>query len=105
MAAGGHGGDGRHEDRRRGGSGGDHAQGPAPVRAAGPLPPPVRTPAGQREYGPDDVARVRVVRELLALGLTIEDVRAAWTASPSSTWRRSAPGGSRRASARGPPRS
>ncbi|MFJ7130028.1 MerR family transcriptional regulator [Streptomyces sp. NPDC098101] len=42
----------------------------------GLLPPPVRTPAGQREYGPDDVARVRVVRELLALGLTIEDVRA-----------------------------
>ncbi|MFJ4871717.1 MerR family transcriptional regulator [Streptomyces sp. NPDC088757] len=42
----------------------------------GLLPPPVRTPSGQREYGPDDVARVRVVRELLALGLTIEDVRA-----------------------------
>ncbi|MFF6871713.1 MerR family transcriptional regulator [Streptomyces sp. NPDC090109] len=42
----------------------------------GLLPAPVRTPAGQREYGPDDVARVRVVRELLALGLTIEDVRA-----------------------------
>ncbi|MFH9724818.1 MerR family transcriptional regulator [Streptomyces sp. NPDC017254] len=42
----------------------------------GLLPPPVRTPTGQRRYGPDDVARVRVVRELLALGLTIEDVRA-----------------------------
>ncbi|MGW4700464.1 MerR family transcriptional regulator [Streptomyces sp. NPDC004285] len=42
----------------------------------GLLPPPDRTPTGQRRYGPDDVARVRVVRELLALGLTIEDVRA-----------------------------
>ncbi|MFJ4342022.1 MerR family transcriptional regulator [Streptomyces sp. NPDC088915] len=42
----------------------------------GLLPPPVRTPSGRREHGPDDVARVRVVRELLALGLTIEDVRA-----------------------------
>ncbi|MEU9347920.1 MerR family transcriptional regulator [Streptomyces sp. NPDC048278] len=40
----------------------------------GLLPPPRRTPAGQREYGPDEVARVRVVRELLALGLTVEDL-------------------------------
>ncbi|MDQ0955364.1 MerR family copper efflux transcriptional regulator [Streptomyces phaeochromogenes] len=40
----------------------------------GVLPPPPRTAAGQREYGPDDVARVRVVRELLALGLTVEDL-------------------------------
>ncbi|MFD3311851.1 MerR family transcriptional regulator [Streptomyces sp. NPDC058656] len=40
----------------------------------GVLPPPPRTAAGQREYGPDDVARARVVRELLALGLTIEDL-------------------------------
>ncbi|MFC9592594.1 MerR family transcriptional regulator [Streptomyces sp. NPDC056944] len=42
----------------------------------GLLPPPDRTSTGQRRYGPDDIARVRVVRELLALGLTIEDVRA-----------------------------
>ncbi|MER5965461.1 MerR family transcriptional regulator [Streptomyces sp. NPDC002057] len=42
----------------------------------GLLPPPVRTPTGQRIYSPEDVVRVRVVRELLALGLTIEDVRA-----------------------------
>ncbi|MFI1487838.1 MerR family transcriptional regulator [Streptomyces sp. NPDC020747] len=41
----------------------------------GVLPPPPRTTAGQREYGPDDVARARVVRELLTLGLTIEDLR------------------------------
>ncbi|MBW8481586.1 MerR family transcriptional regulator [Actinomadura sp. PM05-2] len=41
----------------------------------GLLDPP-RTAAGQREYGPDDVARVRVVRDLLSLGLTVEDVRA-----------------------------
>jgi len=41
----------------------------------GVLPPPPRTVAGQREYGPDDVARARVVRELLTLGLTVEDLR------------------------------
>ncbi|MDX6315687.1 MAG: hypothetical protein QOF44_5151 [Streptomyces sp.] len=35
-----------------------------------------RTSAGYREYGPDDVARLRVVRELLEAGLTIADVRA-----------------------------
>ena len=36
---------------------------------------PERTPSGQREYGPGEVARVRVIRELLALGLTVEDLR------------------------------
>ncbi|MDX6353390.1 MAG: MerR family transcriptional regulator, copper efflux regulator [Streptomyces sp.] len=42
----------------------------------GLLHPPVRTASGQREYGPDEIARVRVIRDLLTLGLTIEDVRA-----------------------------
>ncbi|MFH9074790.1 MerR family transcriptional regulator [Streptomyces alboflavus] len=37
---------------------------------------PRRSPTGQREYEPGDVARVRVVRQLLALGLTVEDIRA-----------------------------
>ncbi|SEM73134.1 MerR family transcriptional regulator [Nonomuraea pusilla] len=41
----------------------------------GLLTPPSRTAAGQREYGPREVARVRVIRELLSLGLTVEDVR------------------------------
>jgi MerR family transcriptional regulator, copper efflux regulator len=41
----------------------------------GLLPPPVRTVAGQRDYSPHDVARVRLIRRLLSLGLTIEDVR------------------------------
>lgn len=41
----------------------------------GLLPPPVRTASGQREYGPGEIARVRVIRELLALGLTVEDLR------------------------------
>ncbi|MFE9809004.1 MerR family transcriptional regulator [Streptomyces sp. NPDC005227] len=40
----------------------------------GLLPPPRRTAAGQREYGPGEVARVRVIRDLLALGLTVEDL-------------------------------
>ncbi|MET8142550.1 MerR family transcriptional regulator [Sphaerisporangium sp. NPDC005288] len=40
----------------------------------GLLPPPRRTVTGQREYGQRDVDRVRVIRELLSLGLTIEDV-------------------------------
>ncbi|MFD6416161.1 MerR family transcriptional regulator [Streptomyces sp. NPDC060194] len=42
----------------------------------GLLPPPARTPAGHREYTPADVERVRVIRDLLALGLTVEDLRA-----------------------------
>ncbi|MFF3941048.1 MerR family transcriptional regulator [Streptomyces phaeofaciens] len=42
----------------------------------GLLAPPRRTAAGQRDYGPGEVARVRVIRELLALGLTVEDLRA-----------------------------
>jgi len=41
----------------------------------GLLPPPPRTANGQRWYGDRDLARVRVVRKLLSLGLTIEDVR------------------------------
>jgi MerR family copper efflux transcriptional regulator len=41
----------------------------------GLLPEPARTASGQREYGPGEVALVRVIRELLSLGLTIEDLR------------------------------
>jgi MerR family transcriptional regulator, copper efflux regulator len=41
----------------------------------GLLPEPTRTSSGQREYGPGEVALVRVIRELLSLGLTIEDLR------------------------------
>ncbi|SNT49683.1 DNA-binding transcriptional regulator, MerR family [Actinomadura meyerae] len=41
----------------------------------GLLPPPARTSSGQRRYDPADVARVRTIRRLLSLGLTIEDVR------------------------------
>jgi MerR family copper efflux transcriptional regulator len=42
----------------------------------GLLPPPPRTATGQRIYGPREVARVRIIRELLAHGLTIEDISA-----------------------------
>lgn len=41
----------------------------------GLLPPPARTGTGQRRYGADEVARIRVIRQLLALGLTVEDLR------------------------------
>jgi DNA-binding transcriptional MerR regulator len=41
----------------------------------GLIPSPPRTVTGQREYRPEDVARVRIIRQLLAVGLTIEDVR------------------------------
>ncbi|MFB7333032.1 MerR family transcriptional regulator [Streptomyces adustus] len=41
----------------------------------GLLSAPPRTASGQRRYGPDDVARLRVIRELLGLGLTVEDLR------------------------------
>ncbi|MDX3386592.1 MerR family transcriptional regulator [Streptomyces niveiscabiei] len=40
----------------------------------GLLPPPHRTPSGQRDYTATDLAVLRVVRELLALGLTVEDL-------------------------------
>jgi MerR family transcriptional regulator, copper efflux regulator len=43
--------------------------------ANGLLPPPRRTRAGQRVYGPAEVARLRVIRELLSLGLTVADLR------------------------------
>ncbi|MGW2344359.1 MerR family transcriptional regulator [Streptomyces sp. NPDC001661] len=42
----------------------------------GLLPPPRRTAAGQRAYSQGDLARIRVVRRLLSLGLTVADVRA-----------------------------
>ncbi|MFD6422098.1 MerR family transcriptional regulator [Streptomyces sp. NPDC060198] len=42
----------------------------------GLLAPAARTSSGQREYDLEDVARVRVVRELLAAGLTVADVHA-----------------------------
>jgi MerR family copper efflux transcriptional regulator len=41
----------------------------------GLLPPPRRTTTGQRRYGPEEVARIRVIRELLSLGLTVADLR------------------------------
>ncbi|WUH99298.1 MerR family transcriptional regulator [Spirillospora sp. NBC_00431] len=41
----------------------------------GLLPPPSRTAGGQREYGPGEVARVRTIRHLLSVGLTVEDLR------------------------------
>lgn len=40
----------------------------------GLLPPPARSASGQREYGSDAVVRVRVIRALLALGLTVDDL-------------------------------
>ncbi|WP_433788924.1 MerR family transcriptional regulator [Actinoplanes sp. CA-252034] len=43
--------------------------------ANGLLPPPQRTVTGQRIYGPRDVARLRIIRQLLDLGLTIADLR------------------------------
>ncbi|MCO5999852.1 MerR family transcriptional regulator [Actinoallomurus rhizosphaericola] len=41
----------------------------------GLLPPPRRTAAGQREYTDREVARVRMIRTLLSLGLTVADLR------------------------------
>jgi DNA-binding transcriptional MerR regulator len=40
----------------------------------GLLPPPTRTPTGQRQYSPADVTRIRLIRELLSVGLTIGDI-------------------------------
>ncbi|MFF3209262.1 MerR family transcriptional regulator [Streptomyces sp. NPDC002886] len=41
----------------------------------GLLAPQGRSPSGQREYGPGDVARIRIIRDLLAHGFTVEDLR------------------------------
>ncbi|TYB49415.1 MerR family transcriptional regulator [Actinomadura chibensis] len=41
----------------------------------GLLPPPDRTAGGQRRYGPAEVRRVRTIRVLLSMGLTVEDLR------------------------------
>ncbi|MEV7914823.1 MerR family transcriptional regulator [Streptomyces griseus] len=41
----------------------------------GLLPPPGRTASGQRDYRPAEVALLRVIRELLSSGFTIEDLR------------------------------
>jgi len=41
----------------------------------GLLSPPPRTATGQREYREQDVARLRSIRELLSIGLTVEDLR------------------------------
>ncbi|GAA1640105.1 MerR family transcriptional regulator [Actinoplanes couchii] len=41
----------------------------------GLLPAPQRSGTGQRVYTPRDVARIRTVRELLAAGLTVGDLR------------------------------
>ncbi|SES42176.1 MerR family transcriptional regulator [Actinokineospora terrae] len=42
----------------------------------GLLPPPNRSHTGQRRYTQRDVDRVRIIRQLLGLGLTIDDIRA-----------------------------
>lgn len=55
----------------------------------GLLPPTPRTANGQRWYGEGDLARVPVVRKLLSLGLTVEDVRRSPTASNCWTVTRS----------------
>ncbi|CAM5658324.1 MerR family transcriptional regulator [Streptomyces avidinii] len=41
----------------------------------GLLAPCGRSPSGQREYGPGDVDRIRIIRDLLAHGFTVEDLR------------------------------
>ena len=43
--------------------------------AEGVLPEPQRLPSGYRDYQPDDIARVRFVRQARSLGLTLDDVR------------------------------
>ncbi|TXS43743.1 MerR family transcriptional regulator [Streptomyces sp. OR43] len=43
----------------------------------GIVPPAGRTPAGYRRYGPEAVARLRLVRTLRALGLTLPTLREA----------------------------
>jgi MerR family mercuric resistance operon transcriptional regulator/MerR family copper efflux transcriptional regulator len=46
----------------------------------GVLPPAERRPSGYREYGPATVERIRLTRELQAIGFTLDDVVAALAA-------------------------
>jgi DNA-binding transcriptional MerR regulator len=39
----------------------------------GVLPPPARTESGYRDYEPDTVERIRLTRELQAIGFTLND--------------------------------
>jgi DNA-binding transcriptional MerR regulator len=40
----------------------------------GVLPPPERRPSGYRDYAPNTVERIRLTRELQAIGFTLADV-------------------------------
>jgi DNA-binding transcriptional MerR regulator len=42
----------------------------------GLLPPPPRTPAGYRQYGPDTVRRVEFIKRAQGLGFTLEEIEA-----------------------------
>src|SRR3954471_15224470 len=46
----------------------------------GVLPPPARTASGYRDYEPDTVERIRLTRELQAIGFTLSDAVAALAA-------------------------
>jgi DNA-binding transcriptional MerR regulator len=46
----------------------------------GVLPPPARTESGYRDYEPDTVERIRLTRELQAIGFTLNDAVAALAA-------------------------
>ena len=39
----------------------------------GVLPPPVRTESGYRDYAPDTIERIKLTRELQAIGFTLTD--------------------------------
>ncbi|WP_280459514.1 MerR family transcriptional regulator [Nocardia carnea] len=41
----------------------------------GPLPEPARTPGGYRDYGPDQIDRLRFIRQAQAAGLSSTEVR------------------------------
>ncbi len=42
---------------------------------SGVLPPPRRRPSGYRNYGVEDLARLRFVRRAKALGFTLEEIQ------------------------------
>ena len=51
----------------------------------GLIPAPARTESGYREYGSEDVQRIRFIHEAQKIGFTLDDIRELLSLQPAST--------------------